>query len=77
VVIGVRVGVRRIPVTKPPGSVSSSTWPSPAGTTGSEIMDPAVRIGILIAAVMAAGVTVTFVVLVRVFWRRGKSLRDP
>ena len=40
-------------------------------------MNPAVRAGIEIAAVLAAAITVTFVVLVRLFWRRNKSLRDP
>jgi hypothetical protein len=40
-------------------------------------MNPAVRAGIEIAAVLAAGITVTFVVLVRLFWRRNKSLREP
>ncbi|HEX7995207.1 MAG TPA: hypothetical protein VF506_14890 [Streptosporangiaceae bacterium] len=40
-------------------------------------MNPAVRAGIEIAAVLAAAITVTFVVLVRLFWRRNKSLREP
>lgn len=40
-------------------------------------MNPAVRTGIEIAAVIAAVVTVIFVVLVRLFWRREKSLREP
>ncbi len=40
-------------------------------------MNPAVRNGIEIAAAISAVVTVTFVVLVRLFWRREKSLREP
>jgi hypothetical protein len=75
--IGAPVGVCLIPMSRLPGSARSSIWPSPAGTTGSAIMNPAVRAGIEIAAVLAAAITVTFVVLVRLFWRRNKSLREP
>jgi hypothetical protein len=40
-------------------------------------MNPAVQAGIEIAAGVAAVVTVAFVVLVRLFWRKEKSLREP
>jgi hypothetical protein len=33
--------------------------------------------GIEIAAAVSALVTVVFVVVVRYFWRRGKTLREP
>jgi hypothetical protein len=40
-------------------------------------MNPAVVTGIEIAAAASAIVTVLFVVVVRLFWRREKSLREP
>jgi hypothetical protein len=40
-------------------------------------MSPVVRTGIEIAALVSAVVTVVFVVVVRLFWRREKSLREP
>jgi hypothetical protein len=40
-------------------------------------MNPAVRAGIEIAAAVSATITVTFVLLVRLFWRKNKSLREP
>ena len=40
-------------------------------------MNPVVRTGIEIVALVSAVVTVTFVVVVRLFWRREKSLREP
>jgi hypothetical protein len=40
-------------------------------------MNPAVATGIEIAAVVSAIITALFVVAVRLFWRRGKSLREP
>ncbi|MGN6681013.1 MAG: hypothetical protein ACTHKL_24895 [Streptosporangiaceae bacterium] len=40
-------------------------------------MSPAVQAGIEIAAAVSAVITVTFVLVVRLFWRRGKSLREP
>ena len=40
-------------------------------------MNPAVRTGIEIAAAASAVITVAFVVVVRLFWRREKSLREP
>jgi hypothetical protein len=40
-------------------------------------MNPAIVTGIEIAAAISATVTVTFAVVVRLFWRRGKSLREP
>lgn len=40
-------------------------------------MNPAVRTGIELAAVISAGLTAVFALIVRVFWRRGKSLREP
>jgi uncharacterized membrane-anchored protein len=40
-------------------------------------MNPAVRAGIEIAAAVAAVITVAFVVVVRLFWRKEKSLREP
>jgi len=40
-------------------------------------MNPAVKAGIEIAAAVSATITVTFIVIVRLFWRRNKSLREP
>jgi hypothetical protein len=40
-------------------------------------MNPAVRAGIEIAAVAAAVIAVTFVVLVRMFWRKDKPMQEP
>ncbi len=40
-------------------------------------MNPAVRIGIEIAAAVSAIITVGFVIAVKLFWRREKSLREP
>jgi len=40
-------------------------------------MNPAVVTGIEIAAGISAIVTAVFVVVVRLFWRREKSLREP
>ncbi|HEX9032789.1 MAG TPA: hypothetical protein VF834_13190 [Streptosporangiaceae bacterium] len=40
-------------------------------------MSSSLLTGIEISSVIAAVVTVIFVVVVRVFWRRGKSLREP
>jgi hypothetical protein len=75
--IGAPVGARLIRTTRRRGSARCSIWPSPAGTTGSAIMNPAVQTGIEIAAAVSAVITVTFVLAVRLFWRKGKSLREP
>lgn len=40
-------------------------------------MNPAVRTGIELAAGLSAIITVAFVLVVRLFWRREKSLREP
>jgi hypothetical protein len=40
-------------------------------------MNPVVRAGIEIAAAVSAVITVVFVVIVRLFWRKEKSLREP
>jgi len=40
-------------------------------------MSHAVQAGIEIAAAVAAVVTVAFVLFVRLFWRKEKSLREP
>lgn len=40
-------------------------------------MSPSLLTGIEIASAVSATVTATLVVIVRVFWRRGKSLREP
>ena len=40
-------------------------------------MNHVVRNGIEIMAAVSAAITVVFVVLVKAFWRRGKSLREP
>jgi hypothetical protein len=40
-------------------------------------MNPVVRSAIEIAAAGSAVITVAFVVAVKLFWRREKSLREP
>lgn len=40
-------------------------------------MPPVMLAGVIIAAAGSAGVTIAFVLVVRLAWRRGKQLQDP
>jgi hypothetical protein len=55
----------------------SWTWPGPSLTERRLQVVQALLTGIEIAAAVSALVTVVFVVVVRYFWRRGKTLREP
>ncbi len=75
--IGLPVGTRLILATRRLVSSSSWIWPGQAQREGTPTMNPVVRTGIEIAALVSAVVTVIFVVVVRLFFRREKSLREP
>jgi hypothetical protein len=58
----------------PPSIQFRQRGPLPGRATA---MDQTLVIGIMIASVLSAVVTTVYAVIVRVLWRRGKSLREP